>query len=145
MRPSILLILFLSIAIATHSLKIEAPNPRKKYVPSLIQKQSHRTVLLTGATVLLVSCLSGAPSVGFCADVGNGKRLFEDNCAKCHTGGGGNAFAPERTLSKEALVKYNIGLDVDSVAQFIRNVELHRGVFSFQKLMKGLWHSLTFS
>lgn len=48
----------------------------------------------------------------------NGARIFSDNCASCHIGGG-NVIIANKTLKKQALEKYNM----DSFEAIINQVQ----------------------
>lgn len=46
-------------------------------------------------------------NVAFAADISKGQVVFASSCASCHKGGG-NQINPDKSLSKEALEKYNL-------------------------------------
>lgn len=56
----------------------------------------------------LLALLMLSPFVleSFAADLANGRKVFQANCAGCHKNGG-NVVARDKTLQKEALLKYN--------------------------------------
>ncbi len=61
---------------------------------------------LLSAILLVVTLVATA----FChpalaADIQNGAKIFQGNCSACHIGGG-NVVIVNKTLKKEALVKY---------------------------------------
>ncbi|MBE9179207.1 c-type cytochrome [Oculatella sp. LEGE 06141] len=47
------------------------------------------------------------PPVAIAADLGNGARVFTNNCASCHMGGG-NVVNRAKTLKQEALEQYGM-------------------------------------
>jgi cytochrome c6 len=56
------------------------------------------------------------------AEISNGAKIFESNCASCHIGGG-NILITEKTLKKEALLKYLKNYDSDSIRAIIHQVQ----------------------
>jgi cytochrome c6 len=48
------------------------------------------------------------------AEISNGAKIFNANCASCHIGGG-NILIGEKNLQKEALEKYLENYDADSI------------------------------
>jgi cytochrome c6 len=56
------------------------------------------------------------------AEISNGAKIFEANCASCHIGGG-NILITEKTLKKEALLKYLKNYDSDSIEAIIHQVQ----------------------
>ncbi|ARV61605.1 cytochrome C [Nostocales cyanobacterium HT-58-2] len=58
----------------------------------------------------------------FAAEISNGAKIFNDNCASCHIGGG-NILIAEKTLKKEALSKYLERYDADSIQAIIYQVQ----------------------
>ncbi|WP_392531438.1 cytochrome c6 PetJ [Nostoc sp. C117] len=56
------------------------------------------------------------------AEISNGAKIFEANCASCHIGGG-NILITEKTLKKEALSKYLKDYDSDSIEAIIHQVQ----------------------
>jgi cytochrome c6 len=56
------------------------------------------------ATTVLMSVLN---TPAFAADLGNGAKVFEANCAACHLGGG-NLVNSAKTLKKEALEQFQM-------------------------------------
>lgn len=55
------------------------------------------------ATAVAMALFSPTPALA--ADLGNGKNVFEGNCAACHAGGQ-NVIQAEKTLEKAALEEY---------------------------------------
>lgn len=53
------------------------------------------------------------------ADLENGKKLFNKNCAQCHRGGM-NVVIKDKNLSQEALEKYDM-FSVEAIAYQITN------------------------
>jgi cytochrome c6 len=70
------------------------------------------TLLLTAAILIL-----GFPSSALAADVANGAKVFQNNCAACHMGGK-NVVMAAKTLQKDALAKYSM----DSLEAIISQV-----------------------
>ncbi|KAB8319251.1 c-type cytochrome [Tolypothrix campylonemoides VB511288] len=60
--------------------------------------------------------------LAFAAEVSNGAKIFNANCASCHIGGG-NILIAEKTLKKEALSKYLEDYDADSIQAIIYQVQ----------------------
>jgi cytochrome c6 len=58
--------------------------------------------MLAIALTLLISLTFEQPAL---ADVSEGAKIFNNNCAQCHAGGRNNVVAA-KTLKKEALEKY---------------------------------------
>lgn len=59
---------------------------------------------LSGCLIaLLMLCPLARKS--FAVDLANGRKVFQANCAACHKNGG-NAVAGDKTLKKEAMLKY---------------------------------------
>ncbi|MEH2066774.1 MAG: c-type cytochrome [Nostoc sp.] len=56
------------------------------------------------------------------AETSNGIKIFEANCASCHIGGG-NILISEKTLKKEALLKYLQNYDSNSIQAIIYQVQ----------------------
>lgn len=53
----------------------------------------------------LIAAVIGASTPAFAGDVSAGQGVFSASCAGCHAGGG-NALAPDKKLTKEALEKF---------------------------------------
>ncbi|MBD2448350.1 c-type cytochrome [Nostoc sp. FACHB-152] len=56
------------------------------------------------------------------AETSNGAKIFSDNCASCHIGGG-NILIPEKTLHKEALSQYLADYNTDAIQAIIHQVQ----------------------
>jgi cytochrome c6 len=102
------------------------------------------------ATLWMASSLVGLPSTASATttggDIGKGEQLFVNNCAGCHMGG--NNFANEkRTLKKEALLQYGVGLDQPSLERFVTNSLVHQKLVFFRveggKLTPDQWEDVT--
>jgi cytochrome c6 len=61
------------------------------------------SVLLVGIAIFTLAFSSPA----FAADTASGKKIFSANCASCHAGGK-NLVQANKTLKKDALVKYGM-------------------------------------
>lgn len=61
-------------------------------------------------------------SPALAAEISNGAKIFEANCASCHIGGG-NILISQKTLKKEALSKYLENYDSDSIEAIIHQVQ----------------------
>ena len=57
------------------------------------------------ATIVFIFSMAGSPVQA--ADLVNGEKLFNANCAACHMGGN-NVILANKTLKKEALEKYEM-------------------------------------
>jgi cytochrome c6 len=62
-------------------------------------------------------CALAFPSLALAADIANGTKVFNSNCAACHMGGR-NVVMATKTLQKDALEKYSM----DSLAAIINQV-----------------------
>jgi cytochrome c6 len=58
----------------------------------------------------------------FASDISNGSKIFNDNCASCHLGGG-NILISQKTLHKEALLEYLENYTNDSISAIISQVK----------------------
>ncbi len=56
------------------------------------------------------------------AETPNGAKIFNDNCAACHIGGG-NILISQKTLKKEALLKYLENYERDRIQAIIHQVQ----------------------
>lgn len=56
------------------------------------------------------------------AELPTGAKIFNNNCASCHIGGG-NILIAEKTLKKEALSKYLENYGTDSIHAIIHQVQ----------------------
>jgi cytochrome c6 len=66
------------------------------------------------------------------AEVSEGAKIFNNNCAQCHAGGRNNV-SPKKTLKKEALEKYTMY----SVAAIANQVKKGKGAMpAFGKKLK---------
>ncbi|MEH2291499.1 cytochrome c6 PetJ [Nostoc sp.] len=61
-------------------------------------------------------------SPALAAEISNGAKIFEANCASCHIGGG-NILISQKTLKKEALSKYLENYNQDSIQAIIHQVQ----------------------
>ncbi|MGL5925063.1 cytochrome c6 PetJ [Chroococcidiopsis sp.] len=52
-------------------------------------------------------CTLAFPSAALAADIANGAKMFNSNCAACHMGGR-NVVMATKTLQKDALEKYSM-------------------------------------
>ena len=89
---------------------------------------------MTAATTLLVTVASNVvllPAPAFAGDVGKGTQLFINNCAGCHIGGS-NLVNEKRTLKKEALLEYGVGMDPASIKEFLTNSLQHKKLVFFR-------------
>lgn len=96
------------------------------------------------ATATLMLLTSASPA--FAGDIVQGQQLFNDNCASCHMGGA-NFAKPERTLKKDALEKYGIGVEQPSILSFVTNSQRHKNLVFFRaeggKLNPQQWEDVT--
>lgn len=107
------------------------------------------TVVVAASSVLAATIIlsSGPAAAATAGDISRGQQLFNDNCASCHMGGA-NYVNPDRTLKKEALVKYGIGLEPDSILSFVTNQsQRHKNLIFFRveggKLNPQQWEDAT--
>lgn len=56
------------------------------------------------------------------AEVSNAATIFNNNCASCHIGGG-NILISQKTLKKEALLKYLANYEQDPIQAIIYQVQ----------------------
>lgn len=75
-------------------------------------------MILSAVTVF---CFTFAYSA-FASDISNGSKIFNDNCAACHLGGG-NILILEKTLHKEALSEYLENYSTDSISAIINQIK----------------------
>lgn len=115
----------------------------------LLQKSPSHRVRFSGieiqlAIATLVVSTSAAPA--FAGDIAQGRQLFSDNCASCHMGGE-NYVKVERTLKKDALEKYGIGVEQPSILSFVMNSQRHKNLVFFRaeggKLDPQQWEDVT--
>lgn len=64
-----------------------------------------RKILLV--LLVLVVLTATFPKSALAADVANGAKIFQNNCAACHMGGK-NVVMATKTLQKDALEKYSM-------------------------------------
>lgn len=111
-------------------------------------RTSRASVLKHGLKIATLSVVvgMGGPSKAAAGDFGVGQKLFSDNCASCHLGGA-NFVKEERTLEKEALEKYGVGTDQQSIQTFVTNSQRHRNLVFFRveggKLNAQQWEDVT--
>ncbi len=67
--------------------------------------------------LFIVGALIAAPAQS--ADLSNGKKLFNRNCAQCHRGGV-NVVVRAKNLSQEALEKYDM-FSIEAIAYQVTN------------------------
>ena len=79
-------------------------------------------------------------------DIGKGEVLFNNNCASCHVGGN-NVVNEQRTLKRDALEKFGIGLDQPGIKDFVTNSLRHKNLVFFRveggKLNPEQWEDVT--
>ena len=85
--------------------KISSGHVRPQPPVSMAANVQRQMASVAMATTLAVG-IAAAPANA--ADIGNGKQIFEANCAACHAGGM-NVIQVEKTLQKEALEQYLAG------------------------------------
>jgi cytochrome c6 len=66
------------------------------------------------------------PHNALALEVSNGAKIFNNNCAACHIGGG-NILIAEKTLQKSALSEYLEGYTTDAIASIIYQVQNGKG------------------
>ena len=67
-------------------------------------------------------------------DLTRGEILFQQNCITCHMGGK-NAIAKVRNLQQEALEKFIHMENANSISDFVKDRNLHRGALVFSGRM----------
>jgi cytochrome c6 len=104
-----------------------------------------QTKICAGAFILSASCII-APLPALGGDIAKGEELFVKNCASCHIGGS-NLVNEKRTLKKDALEKFGIGLDQESIQNFVTNNGRHKNLVFFKmeggKLNPTQWEDVT--
>ena len=75
-------------------------------------------ILLLAIAIFKLTFISPA----LAAEISNGAKIFEANCASCHIGGG-NILISQKTLKKEALSKYLENYNSDSIEAIIHQVQ----------------------
>ncbi|AFY99809.1 cytochrome c6 PetJ [Calothrix sp. PCC 6303] len=76
------------------------------------------------------------PYNALAAEVSNGAKIFNNNCASCHLGGG-NILIGEKTLQKSALSQYLEGYNTDAIASIIHQVQNGKGAMpAFKSKLK---------
>lgn len=78
-------------------------------------------IILTILSAITVFCFTFAYSA-FASDISNGNKIFNDNCAACHLGGG-NILIAEKTLHKEALSEYLENYSTDGISAIISQIK----------------------
>jgi cytochrome c6 len=78
-------------------------------------------IILTILSAVIVFWLTFVYPV-FASDISNGSKIFNDNCASCHLGGG-NILISQKTLHKEALSEYLENYSNDSISAIISQVK----------------------
>lgn len=79
--------------------------------------------ILLSIILLSAIALFGLTSIhpALAAEVSNAAKIFNDNCAACHIGGS-NILISEKTLKKEALLKYLENYEKDGIQAIIHQV-----------------------
>jgi cytochrome c6 len=102
--------------------------------------------VMTAATIMAIAVLLPTESAVAAGEIGRGQQLFNDNCAGCHLGGA-NFVSADRTLRKEALVKYGIGVEPSSIRSFVTSNARHKNLVFFRveggKLNPQQWDDVT--
>lgn len=75
-------------------------------------------VLLTIVLFFIFTYISSA----LADETSNGAKIFKDNCASCHIGGG-NILIAEKTLKKEALLQYLENYETESIQAIIYQIQ----------------------
>lgn len=114
-------------------------SPSKSFISNL-----QKTTNICFGTFLVTSSCCVLPA--FAGDIGKGQELFVTNCASCHLGGN-NLASEKRTLKKDALENYGIGLDQPSIQNFVTNNARHKNLVFFRmeggKLNPSQWEDVT--
>jgi cytochrome c6 len=66
---------------------------------------SQRLLALVLLALVVFTLIIDCPALA--GETTNGAKIFNDNCASCHLGGG-NIIIANKTLKKPALLKYNM-------------------------------------
>lgn len=67
-------------------------------------------------------CIFVCINPALAAETSNGAKIFSNNCASCHLGGG-NILLSQKTLQKEALSEYLENYTSDSIQAIIYQVK----------------------
>ena len=127
------------------ALSILPPHPHKKSM--LASKSPPTSVVAATSTLLIMGHVMSFPSSAFgLGDIGKGEVLFKNNCASCHIDGT-NLVNVQRTLKRDALEKFGIGLDQPSIKNFVTNNMRHKNLVFFRveggKLNDEQWEDVT--
>lgn len=79
-----------------------------------------RIILLILLAIAILQFTFTSPVIA--AETFPGAKIFQDNCAACHIGGG-NILIDQKTLHKEALSKYLENYNTDGIPAIIHQVE----------------------
>ena len=72
------------------------------------------------------------PTAAADADVLRGQQVFDANCASCHLGGA-NFVNEKRTLQKEALTSFGVGIEASSIHKFLtQDSQRHKSMVFFR-------------
>jgi cytochrome c6 len=114
-----------------------------KHQFSLAKAAANTASMTVLASTLLLVSLASPASAG---DIGRGEILFTGNCASCHMGGT-NVVNEQRTLKKDALEQFGIGLDQPGIQTFVTNSMRHKNLVFFRveggKLTPSQWEDVT--
>ena len=97
-----------------------------------INSGAARTAALVVALALTLATIT--PPNANAADVIDGKKLFEANCAACHAGGQ-NTIVKDKDLQKDALQK-NFAMDAAAIEAYVKDGNVHKGALMFGGTMK---------
>ena len=148
MKASILLlvsIITLICPLNVVAFGILPPQPPQKSMPP--SKSMPTSVVAAASTLLIIGHVVAFPSSAFAlGDIGKGEVLFKNNCASCHIDGS-NLVNVQRTLKRDALEKFGIGLDQPSIKNFVTNNMRHKNLVFFRveggKLNDDQWEDVT--
>ena len=107
---------------------------------------SSQTAAVVASAMIFQSIVLPIPSCLAIGDVDKGKVLFDDNCASCHIAGS-NVINEQRTLQRDALEKYGIGVEQAEIKGFVTNSMRHKNLVFFKveggKLNPQQWEDVT--
>ena len=118
-----------------------------KYLPASSGSVKAPSITAAASTILIIGHVLSFPSMAFAlGDIGKGEVLFNNNCASCHIGGN-NVVNEQRTLKRDALEKFGIGLDQPGIKDFVTNSLRHKNLVFFRveggKLNPEQWEDVT--
>ena len=143
MKYTSLTVILLSSALPTSSFTPAALRSLKPTEAEQAKKQCIQAAasLSVGAFLMLAN-----PSPAAAGDVGRGQQLFDMNCASCH-GGGNNYVKEQKTLKRDALEKFGVGVEQKGIQDWVTKSQQHKNLVFFKmdggKLNEQQWEDVT--